>query len=70
MYSDQKVLRPGRDVCVLIVRANGGQLLVEKQVGSNWIIADTFTADGAHAMQFGRGNVRFTPSGGAEYELE
>lgn len=70
MFNSQQVLRPGKEVRVLVVRANGGQLLVEKRVGPNWITADTFAADGAHAMQFGCGDVRFTPSSGAEYELE
>jgi hypothetical protein len=59
-----------REPRLLIVRTNGGSLVVEKLVGANWVAADTFTADGAHLMQFGAGPVRFTPSNGAEYSIE
>lgn len=55
---------------MLIIRANGGSLAVEKQIGDSWIVADTFTQDGAHLMNFGLGPVRFTPTGGAEYSIE
>jgi len=60
----------GDQARMLIIRANGGSLAVEKRVGDNWVVADTFAADGAHLMNFGPGPVRFTPTGGAEYSIE
>jgi hypothetical protein len=66
----EKTYAEGEERRLLIVRANGGSLAVEKRVGDNWIVADTFAADGAHLMNFGLGPVRFTPTGGAEYSIE
>lgn len=53
----------------LAVKANGGQVVVEKQVGTNWVVANTFTTDGAWTLTLGRSPTRFTPSGGAAYEV-
>jgi hypothetical protein len=66
----EKTYAEGEERRLLIVRANGGSLAVEKRVGDNWVVADTFAADGAHLMNFGLGPVRFTPTGGAEYSIE
>lgn len=34
---------------MLIVKANGGSVTVEKQVGASWVVTDTFTRDVCHA---------------------
>ncbi|AQL36871.1 MULTISPECIES: hypothetical protein [Pseudomonas syringae group] len=54
---------------LLIVKANGGSVTVEKQVGDSWVVTDTFTADGGHLLQLGNSATRFTPAGGAAYEV-
>lgn len=53
----------------LVVKANGGSLAVEKKVEGGWVTVDTFAADGAWQMDFGLSPTRFTPSGGAAYEV-
>lgn len=53
----------------LAVKANGGQVVVEKQVGADWVVANTFNTDGAWTLALGRSPTRFTPSGGAAYEV-
>jgi len=53
----------------LVVKANGGSVKVEKQVGTDWVTTDTVSADGAYRMDFGQTSTRFTPAGGAAYEV-
>lgn len=53
----------------LIVKANGGSVAVEKQVEGAWVTVDTFAADGAWPMDFGMSPTRFTPAGGAAFEV-
>lgn len=53
----------------LVVKANGGSLAVEKKVEGAWVTVDTFAADGAWQMEFGMSSTRFTPTGGAAYEV-
>ncbi|EPN30095.1 hypothetical protein A245_46103, partial [Pseudomonas syringae pv. actinidiae ICMP 19096] len=38
---------------MLIVKANGGSVTVEKQAGESWVVTDTFTADGGYLLQLG-----------------
>lgn len=59
----------GNRMVVLALKANGGSVSVEKPVGADWVIADTYTEDGAHVLYVGGGRVRFTPVGGAVYEV-
>lgn len=54
---------------MLIVKANGGSVTVEKQAGESWVVTDTFTADGGYLLQLGNSATRFTPAGGAVYEV-
>lgn len=54
---------------VLALKANGGNVTVEKPVGNDWVVADTYDADGAHVLFVGGGRVRFTPTGGAAFEV-
>jgi len=55
---------------ILIVKANGGSITVQKKVGTSWIITDTYTVDGAFPMMFGNTPVRFVPLNGCQYEVE
>ncbi|WP_040263642.1 hypothetical protein [Pseudomonas massiliensis] len=67
--SDQFVLKYSYGVHTLAVKANGGSVSVEKQVGTDWVVADTFAADGVHRLDLGNTPTRFTPRGGAAYEV-
>lgn len=53
----------------LVVKANGGSVQVEKKVGNDWVVTDTVSADGAYRMDLGQTLTRFTPVGGAAYEV-
>lgn len=53
----------------LVVKANGGSVTVEKRVGADWVVTDTITADGAYRLNLGQTPTRFTPTGGAAYEV-
>lgn len=53
----------------LLVKANGGQVTVEKQVNGAWVIVDTFKEDGGWVYAFGNSPTRITPTGGAVYEV-
>jgi uncharacterized protein YjhX (UPF0386 family) len=54
---------------ILVVKANGGSVAVEKMVEGQWVTVDTFTEDGAWPMSLGISQTRFTPSNGAFYEV-
>jgi len=54
---------------MLVVKANGGSVAVEKQVGGVWVTTDTFSKDGGFLLFLGNTATRFTPSGGAVYEV-
>lgn len=54
---------------VLAVKANGGSVQLLKPVGNDWVIADTFTTDGAWPIEVGNGNYMVRPFGGAAYEI-
>jgi hypothetical protein len=53
----------------LSVKANGGSVTVERQVAADWITADKFTVDGSWPLNLGPVTTRFTPAGGAVYQL-
>lgn len=69
IQSDQFVLKHSYGVHTVAVKANGGSLSVEKQVGTDWVVADTFAADGVHRLDLGNTPTRFTPKGGAVFEV-
>lgn len=54
---------------ILAVQANGGSVAVEKMVEGNWVMVDVFARDGAWPLDLGNSATRFTPSGGASYEV-
>ncbi|MCQ3000443.1 hypothetical protein NLO98_11845 [Pseudomonas syringae] len=54
---------------MLIVKANGGSVTVEKQVGASWVVTDTFTRDGGYLLQLGNSSTRITPAAGASFEV-
>lgn len=58
---------PGR--LWLDVKANGGSVSVERQVGTDWVTSDKFAADGSYPLNLGPVKTRFSPAGGAAYQL-
>lgn len=54
---------------MLIVKANGGNVTVEKKAGESWVVTDTFTSDGGYLLQLGNSWTRITPSAGAIFEV-
>ncbi|AHG41148.1 hypothetical protein N018_13410 [Pseudomonas syringae CC1557] len=54
---------------MLIVKANGGTVMVEKKAGDIWVVTDTFTKDGGYLLQLGNSSTRITPNGGAVFEV-
>lgn len=54
----------------LIVKANGGKVDVEKYVEGAWVVLATQATDGCIDLNLGSSQTRFTPSGGAFYEIE
>lgn len=69
MRTTQFILHNPQGDQTLSVKANGGSVAVEKQVGVDWVVANTFTEDGAWTLTLGRSPTRFTPTGGAAYEV-
>lgn len=53
---------------LVAVKANGGSVAVEKPVGADWVVADTLT-DGVFLLDLGSFPTRFTPTGGAAFEI-
>lgn len=54
----------------LIVKTNGGSVTVEAQIdtaANEWVLVDTFTADGAYKLEANGCNLRITPLTGAEF---
>lgn len=55
---------------ILTIKANGGQVTVSIEHSPGvYVVADTFTADGAHAVRYDRCRFKITPTGGAEFNL-
>ena len=69
MRTDQYILRYSYGDHTLVVKANAGSVKAEKQVGEDWVVADSFDADGSWRLALGNSPTRFTPSGGAAYEV-
>jgi hypothetical protein len=73
VYSDVQVFATSGDQfqqASLIVKTNGGSVLLERSHGAGWVSIDTVATDGATIWEIGRlgGEWRLTPSGGATYE--
>jgi hypothetical protein len=69
MATTQILLSNPGGVVWLTLKANGGSVTVERQVGTDWITSDKFAADGAWPLNLGPVATRFTPAGGAAYQL-
>lgn len=69
MRTEQFIMQYSYGEHTLAVKANGGSVAVEKQVGADWVAANTFTEDGAWRLELGNTPTRFTPAGGAAYEV-
>lgn len=55
---------------ILTIKANGGSVAVSIEHSPGvYVVADTFTADGAHAVNYDRCRFKVTPAGGAEFNL-
>lgn len=54
---------------ILAVQANGGSVSVEKMVEGVWVVVEIFARDGAWPLELGNSATRFTPVGGALYEV-
>ncbi|UZJ58539.1 hypothetical protein OKW98_18345 [Pseudomonas sp. KU26590] len=68
MRTDQYIAGP-LGIVTIALKANGGSLKVEKQVGDDWVASDTFAQDGAWRLNLGYSQTRFTPAGGAAFEV-
>lgn len=69
MITTQFILQFSYGAHTLVLKAGGGSVAVEKQVGSDWVTTDTFTKDGGWRLQLGNTPTRFTPTGGAAFEV-
>lgn len=70
-YTDQQVFDTKRKGKYLSVQANSGTLLIETlHNGNTWLVAQTITTDFVGVIE-GLGDMvmRFTPEGGATYEI-
>ena len=66
---DQWIMQNEYGRKILVVQANGGSVAVEKMVEGAWVTVDTFARDGAWPLDLGNSDTRFTPSGGAYFEV-
>ena len=55
---------------VLSVQVNGGTLTIERWDGVSWILADTVTADKVAPCFTQNSLLRFTPAGGAVFDID
>tara|TARA_R110000850_G_scaffold11976_1_gene40693 strand:- start:706 stop:948 length:243 start_codon:yes stop_codon:yes gene_type:complete len=71
-YTDQQVLAFGStpQARVLSVKVNGGSLLVERYDGVDWVEADSITADKVSPYFTQNSRLRFTPAGGAVFDID
>lgn len=69
MPTTQFVLENDYGRKILVVKANNGSVTVEKMVGADWVVVDTFTTDGAWPLDLGNSKTRFTPADGAAFEV-
>ncbi|MCH5555688.1 hypothetical protein [Pseudomonas syringae] len=54
---------------MLIVKANGGTVTVEKRAGDGWVVTDAFAKDGGYLLKLGNSETRITPLAGAYFEV-
>ncbi|RMV39851.1 hypothetical protein ALP12_02163 [Pseudomonas savastanoi pv. phaseolicola] len=54
---------------MLIVKANGGTVTVEKKAGDSWVVTDTLAKDGGYLLELGSSYTRITPTAGAYFEV-
>jgi hypothetical protein len=54
---------------LLVVKANGGSVAVQKQVGTDWVTTDMFTTDGGYVLDLFNTATRFVPANGAVFEI-
>lgn len=54
---------------LLVVKANGGSVAVQKLVGTDWVTTDTFSADGGFILDLFNSATRFVPANGAAFEI-
>lgn len=69
MSTTQLFLNNPQGTKILSVKANGGSVAVERQVEGEWVVVDLFSEDGAWPLNLGRSPTRFTPAGGAAFEV-
>jgi len=71
-FTDQQTISfsTNIDSRLLIVQANGGSLTIEAYDGVNFIATDTVTADAANELYTKGARLRFTPAGGAVYNID
>lgn len=62
-------LLPGDKILILKI-ASGGSVKVEFQLGTDWILSDTFTESGVKIVMTGRSKFRITPTAGSSFGLE
>lgn len=71
MYTARQELQFGDPrTRIVAVKTNGGSLAIKKLVGTDEIVANTITTDGAYPLQLGTTNTIFEPTGGCAYEVE
>lgn len=59
--------RHGR--CLVVYKAGTGEIKVEQALGPHWVLADTLKGDTSVWLDCGDVITRFTPTGGALYEV-
>ncbi|MGI4841013.1 MAG: hypothetical protein ACRYF9_25775 [Janthinobacterium lividum] len=69
MATTQLLLSNPQGTRILTVKANGGNVAVERMVEGTWVTIDLFAQDGAWPLNLGRTATRFTPTGGAAFEI-
>lgn len=61
--------RSGGATYLLTVKANGGSVSIEYPVGASWVEAQSVAIDGGYIIS-ALSQVRITPTGGAEYDVQ
>lgn len=58
------------ETIALIVKTNGGNLVVSVWDGEQYVISDTVSTDGANEIFVKSQVMRFTPSGGCTFSIQ
>ena len=71
-YTDQQEIAfgPIPQTRVLSVKTNGGSLVVERWDGVDWVQADNVTTDKVSPYFTQNSRLRFTPAGGAVFDID